>query len=257
MSLDAIIRARNLAKSFGPVQALRDVSLDIGSCEVVALIGDNGAGKSTLIKLLSGVIRPDSGSLQVNGTEVSFNRYSVRKARALGIETVYQERSLGEKQPLWRNVFVGRHLRNPFGFIRVAEEKALTMTMLRNSVGLSGAGVNADSLVSTLSGGERQGLAISRAMHFDATLTILDEPTTALAVKEVGRVLKFIRTIPDRGHSALFISHNLHHVHAVADRILVLDRGRIVHECLQQETSIAALFDKVEELAAAPQSCDE
>lgn len=254
MSSKTLIRATSLNKSFGAVQALHDISLSIEKSEVVALVGDNGAGKSTIIKILSGVLRPDSGSLQINGEDVNLKRYSVRKARSLGIETVYQDHSLGEKQPLWRNVFVGRHIRNGFGFIDVVKEKELTLAMLQKSIGLNGVGVSADALVGTLSGGERQGLAIGRAMHFNSTLTILDEPTTALAVQEVGRVLNFIRSIPEKGHSALFISHNLHHVHEVADRFLFMDRGTIVHQCLRSEMSITELFETLEGFSVNPAS---
>ncbi|WP_245695108.1 ATP-binding cassette domain-containing protein [Desulforhopalus singaporensis] len=226
------------------------MSLSIKRGEVVALIGDNGAGKSTISKILSGVLRPDSGSLQINGDEVNLRHYSVHKARSLGIETVYQDHCLGEKQPLWRNIFVGRHIRNGLGFIDVAKEKKMTLHLLQQSLGLRGVGVSADALVSTLSGGERQGLAIGRAMLFNSNLTILDEPTTALAVKEVGRVLKFVRSIPENGKSALFISHNLHHVHEVADRFLFVDRGTIVHQSLQEKTSVAELFERLEEYSA-------
>lgn len=256
MSSKIIIKATSLNKSFGAVQALHDVSLSIKDSEVVALIGDNGAGKSTIIKILSGALRPDSGSLQIRGKEVNLGRYSVRKARSLGIETVYQDHSLGKKQPLWRNVFIGRHIRNGFGFIDVAREKKLTLEVLRKSIGLNGAGVSAESLVHTLSGGERQGLAIGRAMHFNSPLTILDEPTTALAVKEVSRVLNFIRSIPEQGNSALFISHNLHHVHEVADRFLFVDRGTIVHQCLKGDMSVAQLFETLEGFSVPPASRD-
>ncbi|WP_028585009.1 ATP-binding cassette domain-containing protein [Desulfogranum mediterraneum] len=250
--MDTILKATSLNKSFGPIRALSNINFSIKKGEVVALIGDNGAGKSTVIKILAGLFRPDSGSLQIAGKQVNLKRYSVRTARALGIETVYQERSLGEKQPLWRNVFVGRHLKNSFGFIRVKEEKALTLAMLKNSIGLKGVGISADALVCTLSGGERQGLAISRAMHFNSALTILDEPTTALAVKEVAMVLNFIRSIPEKGRSALFVSHNLHHVHEVADRFVFIDRGMIVHECRRDAMSLAQLFTTVEQLSMTP-----
>lgn len=250
-SMNTILKATSLSKTFGPIRALSDVNLSISRGEVVALIGDNGAGKSTIIKILSGVFRPDSGSLQIAGKEVNLRQYSVRKARSLGVETVYQDRSLGEKQPLWRNVFVGRHLCNPLGFIRVKKEKELTLAMLQNSIGLKGVGISADALVATLSGGERQGLAISRAMHFNSVLTILDEPTTALAVSEVGRVLNFVRSISEKGNSALFVSHNLHHVHEVADRFVFVDRGTIVHQCRRDEMSVAELFDKLQDLSMA------
>ena len=254
MPPDLIIKATSLQKSFGAVRALQDVNLSIAGGEVVALVGDNGAGKSTIIKILSGVLRPDSGSLQINGKEINFKDFSVRKARSHGVETVYQERSLGEKQPLWRNVFVGRHLHNSLGFIRVAAERDLTLSILQKSIGLRGVGVSSDALVGTLSGGERQGLAISRAMHFKAKLTILDEPTTALAVKEVGKVLNFIRSIPENGNSALFISHNLHHAYEVADRFVFVDRGTIIHQCLRDEVSIADIFSILEGRSLSPET---
>jgi simple sugar transport system ATP-binding protein len=250
--MDTILKGISLNKYFGPIRALSDVNLSIFKGEVVALIGDNGAGKSTLIKILAGVHRPDSGVLQINDQEINLRCYTVRKARRLGIETVYQERSLGEKQPLWRNLFVGRHLRNRLGFIRVREEKKLTLAMLQNSIGLKGVGISPDARADTLSGGERQGLAISRAMHFNAALTILDEPTTALSVKEVTRVLAYIRSIADQGNSALLVSHNMHHIHQVANRFLFLSRGTIVHECQRDEMSVTQLIEMLETLSMTP-----
>jgi simple sugar transport system ATP-binding protein len=250
--MNTILEAFSLTKNFGPIRALKDVDLFIAKGEVVALIGDNGAGKSTLIKIIAGVHRPDSGTLRINGKQVDLLRFTVRKARRLGIETVYQERSLGEKQPLWRNLFVGRHLHNRFGFIRVRQEKKLTLAMLRSSIGLQGVGISPDVRAEVLSGGERQGLAISRAMHFNAALTILDEPTMALSVKETARVLSFIRGIAEGGNSALLVSHNLHHVHAVADRFLFLARGAIVHQCHRNEMSVTQLIEKLESLSMEP-----
>ncbi|WP_136799729.1 ATP-binding cassette domain-containing protein [Desulfosediminicola ganghwensis] len=247
-----VLKAVSINKSFGPIQALQDISFSIDKGEIVALIGDNGAGKSTIIKILSGALRPDSGKLFINGKDVDLRSHTVRSARSLGIETVYQERSLAEKQPLWRNVFVGRHIKNKFGFIQVQKEKDLTLGMLKNSIGLKGVGISSEALVGSLSGGERQGLAISRAMYFDSQLTILDEPTTALSIKEVRRVLDFIRSIPEKGNSALFISHNLHHIHEVADRFVFVNRGRIVHQCHRNSMSVNELFEKLEELSMAP-----
>ncbi len=249
---DTILEANALQKSFGAVSALTDASITIQKGEIVALVGDNGAGKSTLIKILAGVLSPDKGSLRVKGEDVKLKRYSVCRARALGIEAVYQERSLGEKQPLWRNFFVGRHFRNSLGFIDVAREKQITLKILQESIGLNGAGVSADALVGTLSGGERQGLTISRAMYFNAMLTILDEPTTAMAVCEVRKILQFIRSIPKDGGAALFVSHNLHHVHEVADRFVFLHRGRIAYQCMKAEMSVTGLFTTLEGLSAEP-----
>lgn len=244
-----VLEAISLSKKFGPVCALTDVSFSIYAGEVVALIGDNGAGKSTVIKILSGVTRPDNGSLIIRNQTVSHRTYCVRHARRYGIETVHQERSLADKQPLWRNLFVGRHIRNRLGLINVKKEKALTMQMLHNSIGLKGVGLSADALAGELSGGERQGLAIGRAMHFKAALTILDEPTTALSIKEVAKVLEFVKSIPAKGKSALFVSHNLNHVHEVADRFLFIDRGEIVHQCRKNEMSITELYAKLNEIS--------
>ena len=151
-------------------------------------------------------------------------------AHALRIEAVHQEKSLADKQPLWRNMFVGRQITNRFGFIDVRREKEIANRMLREQIGFRGAGIDADSTVGDLSGGERQGIAIGRAMHFDADLIILDEPTVALALKEVQKVLDFVRGIKRSGRAAIYIEHNLAHVHELADRLVVLDRGRLVEE---------------------------
>lgn len=218
---------RGLWKSFGAVTALRGASLALKKGEVLALLGDNGAGKSTLIKILAGVYRPDRGEMIVDGRPVDFRAYSVSRARAAGIETVYQERSLGERQPLWRNVFAGRPLRNRLGFIDARREKAETMKLLADVLGLKGAGLHADASVLTLSGGERQGLAIARAMYFDASIIVLDEPTTALAVSEAEKVLAFVARIREAGKSCIFISHELPHVYRAADRFALMERGRI------------------------------
>jgi len=223
-----IVRAKDVNLWYGNVRALSDVNLTIGRNEIVGLIGDNGAGKSTLIKALTGVVRPTSGKLWIRDRLVNWDAYSVRQAHALRFETVYQEKSLGEKQPLWRNFFVGRQITNRFGFINVKEERRLANDILKNQIGFRGVGIDADSTVSKLSGGERQGIAIGRAMHFDSDLIILDEPTVALAIKEVQKVLNFVRSIKESGRACIYIEHNLAHVHALADRLIVLDRGRVV-----------------------------
>ncbi|MCF4151280.1 ATP-binding cassette domain-containing protein [Dethiosulfovibrio sp. F2B] len=226
--MERLVQMRGVTKSFGSVEALKDVDFSLEKGEIVALLGDNGAGKSTLIKILSGVYRPDMGSMAVSGQDVDFSLYDVRMARSLGIETVYQERSLGEKQPLWRNVFIGRHITDRLGFIDVAREKRETLNLLSTVLGLKGVGLSPDARVGTLSGGERQGLAIARAMYFGAEIIALDEPTTALALSEVEKVLSFIRSIRDEGRSCIVISHDLGHITSVADRFVLMDRGRVV-----------------------------
>ena len=221
---------QEVSKSFGGVTALNSVSLDLFPGEILGLVGDNGAGKSTLIKVLAGVHKPDSGRLLINGQEIDLMRYNVRSARKLGIETVFQDRSLGEKQSLWRNTFLGRPIINRFGFINVKEQRRATLEILQSHVGLRGVGIGADAQVNTLSGGERQGLAIGRAMYFDSSIVILDEPTTALSLHEVGKVLKFVAGIVEHNKACIYISHNVSHVYQVAHRIVVLDRGELVAE---------------------------
>jgi simple sugar transport system ATP-binding protein len=243
-----IVRMENVQKFFGAVHALRDITLSIGRNEIVGLIGDNGAGKSTLIKVMTGVIKPTSGRLFVRDREVDPTDYSVRKAHALSIETVYQDRSLADKQPLWRNFFVGRQITNRFGFIDIKREKEIAAEILMRSIGFRGAGISVDSTVAQLSGGERQGIAIGRAMHYDADLIVLDEPTAALAVKEVRKVLDFVRGIKASGRACIYIEHNLAHVHDVADRMIILDRGRVVSEVKPKDMSVIELTEYLIEL---------
>jgi simple sugar transport system ATP-binding protein len=252
-----LIELRHISKRFGSVVALEDVSFTLGSNEIVGLLGDNGAGKSSLVKILSGVEQADSGSFSVNDTSVALKSYSVKMARKLGIETVYQERALCENQPLWRNVFVGRHKRNRFGLIDVAYEKQATETILKEFMGLRGAGVSADACVAVLSGGERQGLAIGRAMYFAASAVILDEPTTALSLTEVSKVLQFIQQIRKAGRSAVFISHNMRHVYEACDRFVILDRGRVVQELNKGDITLEGLSSLLTGLACGATPANE
>lgn len=239
------LRLENISKSFGAVRSLHEVSLDLGSNEILGLIGDNGAGKSTLTKILSGVFPPDSGAFSLDGKKVNTRNYSCAQARKFGIETVHQDRSLAEKQSLWRNVFAGRHLTNSLGFIRIDLEKAETLKILYDIIELTADGLDPDLPVSVLSGGERQGLAIGRAMYFQSRLVILDEPTTALSLRETEKVLGFIKKIKDAGKSCIFISHNIAHVFAVADRFLIMDRGMVVADIQKKDTSLIALTDRL------------
>ncbi|MDA8252007.1 MAG: ATP-binding cassette domain-containing protein [Rhodospirillales bacterium] len=238
-----IVRMEGVQKYFGAVHALRDINLAIGRNEIVGLIGDNGAGKSTLIKVLTGVIPPSAGRIYVRDREIDLGHHSVGMAHAMSIETVYQDRSLGEKQPLWRNFFVGRQITDRFGFIRVREQKRIAQDILLNTIGFRGAGISVESTVKQLSGGERQGIAIGRAMHFNSDLIILDEPTVALAVKEVRKVLDFVRRIKQSGHACIYIEHNLAHVHEVADRMVVLDRGEIVADISPRDMTVPELTE--------------
>jgi simple sugar transport system ATP-binding protein len=237
------VRLEHVQKFFGPIHALRDISLSIGRNEIVGLIGDNGAGKSTLIKVMTGVLAPSSGRIFVRDREIDLADYSVRMAHELSIETVYQDKSLADQQPLWRNFFVGRQITNRFGFIDVKREKEVAAEMLLTSIGFRGVGITVDSTVSQLSGGERQGIAIGRAMHYNADVIVLDEPTVALAVKEVRKVLDFIRRIKASGRACVYIEHNLAHVHEVADRLVVLDRGTIVADLSPRDMTVLELTE--------------
>ena len=178
--------------------------------------------------------------------------YSVRMAHELSIETVYQDKSLGEKQPLWRNFFVGRQITNRWGFIDVkAREGRSPATSCSKAIGFRGVGIVAGiRRCGELSGGERQGIAIGRAMHFDADLIVLDEPTAALAVKEVRKVLDFVGQIKASGRACVYIEHNLAHVHEVADRLVILDRGKIVAQ-IQPQRDDAGRADRIPDRAAA------
>ena len=242
-------RLVNIEKHFGPVCALKNINLDIGRNEIVGLIGDNGAGKSTLIKIVTGVFPPTSGELYVAGRQVNFKKYNVKQAHAYGVETVYQDRSLGEKQVLWRNFFVGRQITLPFGFINVRKEKEIAKEIMLKTIGFRGKGITVDSKVSVLSGGERQGVAIGRAMHFQAELIILDEPTTALSLKEVRKVLNFVHKIKEGGKACIYISHDIQDVYEISDRFVILDRGQIVASIPKEEISLKALDEFLLEYA--------
>ena len=235
------LRMVHIEKYFGLVCALRDVNLEVGSNEIVGLIGDNGAGKSTLVKILTGVFHPTSGELYIAGRKVNWNSYNVQRAHEYGIETVYQDKSLGEKQALWRNFFIGRQITNRFGFIDVRKEKEIANEIMVNTIGFRGRGITVDSRVSKLSGGERQGVAIGRAMHFEAELIILDEPTVALSLKEVNKVINFVHGIKEGGKACIYISHSIQDVYEVSDRFVVLDRGEVVGDLAKKDVSLKDL----------------
>lgn len=244
-----LFSARGLRKAFGAVDALRCADLDVAEGEVVGLLGDNGAGKSTLVRLLSGASRPDGGVIRFQGAAIPLGRFTVSRARGMGIETVHQDRCLCEGQSLWRNVFVGRHLRTRWGLIDVEREREITSQILGEWLGLTGAGLDPDADVRVLSGGERQALAIGRAMFFGARLVILDEPTTALSLNEVNRVLEFIGRLRDNGRSVLLVSHHVIQTYSVADRFVFMDQGRTVGELRRDETDPADLTERLLALA--------
>jgi simple sugar transport system ATP-binding protein len=239
-----LIEARGISKFFGKVAALDGVDFSVGYNETVGLVGDNGAGKSTLIKILSGVYPPSKGEIYIKGKKINVKNYSVQKARECGIETVFQERALAEQQTLWRNIFMGREIVDRFGFLRVGKLKDETHSLMRK-VGLRSAGINPDSIVKKLSGGEKQGAVISRALYFGADLVILDEPLMGLSLAESKKALDFVREIKRNKKSCILISHSIYHVYPVGDRFVILDRGKKVEEISKKGTSLRALEDRL------------
>lgn len=224
MSDAPILEVRNLSKHFGAVRALSDFSMTVAAGEVVALAGDNGAGKSTLIKALSGVYRPSAGEIFLNGAPVHFT--TPQEARDKGIETIYQDLALADNLSIGANIFLGREpMRKAFGFLPVLDRRkmaeAARATMARLDFHVS----RLEAPVSQFSGGQRQAVAIGRAVYWDARILIMDEPTAALGVPEQRKVLSLIRQLKAQGRGVIFISHNLQDIFAVSDRIIVLRRG--------------------------------
>jgi len=245
--MDYILEMRNVSKRFGEVQALHPVNFAVARNEVVGLVGDNGAGKSTLIKIITGYHQPDTGEIFFNGKKVE--HLTVARARELGIEPVYQERALADQQTLWRNIFMGRELTNYAGLLDVKKMRQETQKLMLESMGFTSAAVTPESIVRTFSGGEKQGVAIVRALYFKAELIILDEPTMGLSLSETRKLLDFVREIKRAGKSCIFIDHNVFHVYTVADRIVVLDRGAVAGEFLTKDITLESLMDKMYRVA--------
>ncbi|MCD6551246.1 ATP-binding cassette domain-containing protein [Thermotoga sp.] len=238
-----LVEMRGIRKSFGGVQALKGVDFWVRRNEIVGLLGDNGAGKSTLIKILVGYYQPDEGEIYFEGKRVAFK--SPWDSRRLGIETVYQDLALVNLMPIWRNFFLGREIvKGPFGTLDVKRMKKITVGALKD-VGIFVR--SPDETVAFLSGGERQAIAIARAIHFGAKLLILDEPTAALSVGETQRVLEHILEAKRRGIAVIFITHNIYHVYEVADRFVLLEKGEKIGDLEKTETTP----EKIMEIIAA------
>src|SRR3989475_11858899 len=219
-----LLQLEHVSKYFGNVLALQDVSLHVNAGEVTCILGDNGAGKSTLIKILSGVHQHDGGSVRVDGEEMQFS--SPRDARHAGIATVYQDLAMVPLMSIWRNFFLGEEPtkgRGPLQWFDSGKAKSI----VRRELSEMGIDIrDPDQAVGTLSGGERQAVAIARAGYFGARVLILDEPTSALGVKQAGGVLKDIPPARERGVAVIFITHNPHHAYPVGDRFVILNRGQ-------------------------------
>ena len=241
---EELVRLEHVDKWYGRVQALDDVSLTINSNEIVGLLGDNGAGKSTLIKIVSGVTPLSSGAIYFHGKKVSIR--GTNDAIALGVETIYQDSALVNQLSIARNLFLGREpLKGP-RILNHMDKKHMedVAGRLLGEVGIS-KNIPARTPISSLSGGERQAVAIARAMYFESELIILDEPTNNLGVAETQGVLRFLRNARDSGHSCIFIAHNIHHVFQVVDRIIVLRRGTVVADDINPKQTTIEQVEKV------------
>jgi simple sugar transport system ATP-binding protein len=215
-----LVRLIDAGKNYGNIIALEGISLEVSGSEVTCVLGDNGAGKSTLIKIIAGLHQHSSGTYEVEGTPVQFN--SPREALDHGIATVYQDLAVVPLMPVWRNFFLGNELRKGPRMDIAAMRRTTKQELLDMGIDLR----DVDQPIGTLSGGERQCVAISRAVHFGAKVLILDEPTAALGVKQSGVVLRYIIAARERGLGVIFITHNPHHAYPVGDRFLLLKRGR-------------------------------
>jgi ABC-type sugar transport system ATPase subunit len=229
-----LLQARSIAKRFGALQALADVDVDIHAGEVLAILGDNGAGKSTFIKILSGAYEPSAGTLLLDGAPVSFA--SPQAAADVGIATIFQELALSENLSIAENVFLGRELVRRVLGVPFLKRRAMKQKVAELLHTLEAHISDPEAAVGSLSGGQRQAVAISRALNLNARLVIMDEPTAALAVAETRKVLQLIRRLAEGGRAVILISHNMHDVFEVADRIVVFRRGRKIAERRRSET---------------------
>lgn len=240
-----LLRLNNISKSFGNVQALSDINIYVDDNEIVGLVGDNGSGKTTLVKIIAGYYEPDCGEMLWK--ERSINNLSVQQTRKLGIEVVHQERALCEQHSVWRNIFMGREITKN-GLLDIKAMKKITDKLMLDDMGFTSKAITSNSLVGMFSGGEKQGVAITRALHFDADLIILDEPTMGLSLSETTKCLQFIQDIKQRGKSAIFIDHNIFHVYSVVDRIIVIDRGTIAGQFIKNEITLDHLIERLESI---------
>ena len=233
-----VIATRGITKHFGSVQALRGVDLEVYGGEVLGLVGDNGAGKSTLVNILSGAFQPNSGSMFVDGKQVTFG--SSLEARRAGIETVYQDLSLAPDLSVWANIFLGREqtVNGPLRLVGWLDRKAMAreaeadLERTRIRIG------SVKALAGRLSGGQRQAIAVGRAVAWGSKVLLMDEPTAALGVEQQAKVGELVRSVSDQGVPVLLISHNLPQIHALCDRVLVLFQGRVVADLRPADVSV-------------------
>lgn len=244
-SSNPLIRCEGLHKWYGGVHALKGVDFHAEHAEVVGLVGDNGAGKSTLIKILSGVHPPDEGRILVEGSEVRLA--SPKAAMSLGIETIYQYTAMAPQMSISRNVFMGREplTRWRIGPVGIMDQRRMAQHAITSLSNIDLRTRSVSTTVDELSGGQTQSVAIARAMYFKSKALILDEPTNHLSIKETNKVLDYVASLRDQGITSVFITHNLHHIYPIADRLVVLARGEKTADMHKSETTIEQLTDLI------------
>jgi simple sugar transport system ATP-binding protein len=236
-----LVRLEGVSKKYGPNTVLDEVDFSVGRGEVVGLLGDNGAGKSTLVKIMSGVVPMTRGRYLWEGEELS--RITRPETEKRGVETIFQDSALVPTMTITRNIFMGREITNAFGLMKIKQMDAITTEILDSVVSIEGIR-SAKQLVGSLSGGQAQAVAIARAVHFKRSLLILDEPTSALAVRATEALLNYLTQLKGEGISSVLVTHNLHHAYKVCDRHVVLNHGRKILDVRREDTD-------VEELSAA------
>lgn len=233
-----LVELRGITKDYGHVRALCDVDFAIHPGEVIGLLGDNGAGKSTLIKILSGIVQPTSGTILHRGKETKIR--SRRHSTAMGLETIYQDIALVDQMDIMRNIFLGREETNALGFMKMGSMKRKAMEVLEHTVGISGIS-SPEQIVRGLSGGQKQAVALARAVYFKNQILLFDEPTSALSVRETDKTLEYILELKREGISSVLVTHNIYHAYGVADRFVVMSHGRVMLEVDKGNTSIGEL----------------
>ena len=238
----SLLALHNINKSFGPLKALTDLSFEVGHSEVVGLLGDNGAGKSTTVNMISGIHQPTSGYISVDGVKQEFSNR--RDSAEAGIETIYQNTALVDCLSISRNIFLGRELTTRFGFLDLRQMREIAMQVLESAVHISGID-SPDKLVGELSGGQKQAVAIARAVFFKRRVLLLDEPTSALSVRETEALLNQVLKLKGEGVSSVLVTHNLYHAYQVCDRFVIMSHGTKVFDVAKADTTIEELTQHV------------
>jgi simple sugar transport system ATP-binding protein len=233
-----LLELRNMTKAFGKNVAVNDVSISIANGEIVGLLGDNGAGKSTLVRMISGVTLPTSGEWIWNGSPIT--KLSRGVTEGLGVETIFQDSALVDKLTITRNIFMGREMTNGLGLMKIKKMDAIASEILDSVVTIEGIR-SPRQLVGSLSGGQKQAVAIARAVHFKRTLLVLDEPTSALAVRATEALLAYLGQLKREGVSSVLVTHNLHHAFQVCDRHIVMNHGEVILDVRREDTTVDQL----------------